>query len=181
MPRAVSVGDEAPNFDLTSTEDVLLMLCDEVPHTAVILYFFRGPDSEQAQRDLIYLARAGAALAAKRAVVLGIAPATLDELKKMQRDFKLPFPLLRDDRNFSAAYGVETGSEHGQPKPALVVVNRRQRILWMANPVESVEEVFPQVEESLSRLPSRTSNYPGRVVNRLVDWWVNRFRKPRAA
>ena len=179
MPRAVSVGEEAPNFDLTSTEDVLLMLSDEVPRTGVILYFFPGPESEQAQRDLVFLARKRSTLAAKRAVVLGIAPAKMEDLKKLQRDFKLPFPLLRDDRNFSAAYGVFAASEQGDPEPALVVVNRRQTIIWMAIPVASVEAVFPEVEEALARLPSQTSNYPGRVVNRLVDWWVNRFRKPR--
>ena len=36
----LSPGDEAPNFDLTSTEDVVLMLRDEVSRTAALLYFF---------------------------------------------------------------------------------------------------------------------------------------------
>ena len=39
MAATLVVGDEAPNFDLTSTEDVVLMLCDEVPRMAVLLYF----------------------------------------------------------------------------------------------------------------------------------------------
>ena len=30
MPGPVSIGDTAPNFDLSSTEDALLMLKDEV-------------------------------------------------------------------------------------------------------------------------------------------------------
>ncbi len=181
MAQAVSVGDVAPDFDLSSTEDVLLMLCDEVPRTAVILYFFPGPESDQARRDLAYLARKREALAAKRAVVRGISPAKLEDLKGLQCDLELPFPLLRDDRDFSAAYGVDVAPDEGEAAPSLVVVNRRQRIIWMANPVESVEAVFFAVEESLARLPSQSSTYPGKVVNRLVDWWVNRLRKPRAA
>lgn len=181
MPSAVSVGDQAPNFDLSSTEDVLLMLRDEVPRTAVILYFFSGPKSERAQRDLIFLARQRSSLAAKRAVVRGIAPAKLEELKQMQREFELPFPLLRDDRNLSAAYGVDLQSEETEPQPALVVVSRRQQIIWMANPVESVEAVFPDIQRVLSSLPSQAAGYPRKVVNRLVDLWVNRFRRPRVA
>jgi peroxiredoxin len=176
MPSAVSVGDQAPNFDLTSTEDVLLMLCDEVPRTAVILYFFAGPESESAQRDLVFLARQKSSLAAKRAVVRGIAPAELDALKQMQRELKLPFPLLRDDRHFSAAYGLVGEADF---EPALVVVNRRQTIIWLANPVESVETVFPEIQRVLAGLPSQAAGYPRKVVNRLVDLWVNRFRKPR--
>lgn len=45
MARALAIGDVAPNFDLSSTEDVLLMLRDEAPRTAVLLYFF-SPDAE---------------------------------------------------------------------------------------------------------------------------------------
>ena len=42
MAKQLSVGDEAPNFDLSTTEGAVLMLCDEVPRNFVVLYFFGG-------------------------------------------------------------------------------------------------------------------------------------------
>ncbi len=63
MPGPVSIGDEAPNFDLSSTEDALLMLKDEVIRTAVVVYFFADPASDRVQRDLDALSRRVEALA----------------------------------------------------------------------------------------------------------------------
>ncbi len=127
-------GVEAPNFDLTSTEDVVLMLRDEVPRMAVVVYFFADPGSERARRDLQALAQVQNSLTEKRAVILGISRTKVDGLKQVQRDLKLRFPLLFDDRDFSAAYGIEA-PEEGDPEPALFVVDRDQKILWAANPV----------------------------------------------
>ena len=121
-------GVEAPNFDLTSTEDVVLMLRDEVPRVAVVLYFFADPESDRCRQDLQALAGAQAALAAKRAVILGVSRTKLDALKQAQHDLDLRFPLLFDDRNFSAAYGIEV-PEEGEPESALFVVDRDQTAL----------------------------------------------------
>lgn len=165
MPGPISIGDEAPNFDLSSTEDALLMLRDEVTRTAIVVYFFTDPAGEQAQRDLDALNRGLDALARRSARVLAVSPAKLDELRKLQIDRKLLFPLLHDDRSFAAAYGV-TGS-------ALVLVNRRQRILWMANPVASVDAALPQALEALAKIPSGTETYNKNVINRWIDRWVN--------
>ena len=83
-------------------------------------------------------------LAAKRAVVLGVSRTKLDGLKQLQRDLTLGFPLLFDDRNFSAAYGIDTPAE-GSPDPALFVIDRDQKILWMANPVNTVEGSLSEI------------------------------------
>jgi peroxiredoxin len=173
MPGPISIGDEAPNFDLSSTEDALLMLKDEVSRTAVLVYFFADPASERAHRDLEALSRGLGKLAGLRARVLAVSPAKLDDLKKLQAERKILFPLLHDDRSFSAAYGVAPPEEGKPAAPALVLVGRRQRILWQANPVASVEEALPQVEKVLSDQPSPTRSYPKSVINRWIDRWVN--------
>ncbi|HYO14097.1 MAG TPA: redoxin domain-containing protein [Thermoanaerobaculia bacterium] len=173
MPGPISIGDIAPNFDLSSTEEALLMLKDEVIRTAVVLYFFAEPASERVHRDLDSLNRHLDALAGLRTRVLAVSPAPLDDLKKLQRERKLLFPLLHDDRNFSAAYGVAPAEEGRPPAPVLVVVNRRQEIRWLANPVTSVEDALSQVEKILKDLPSPTRSYPKSVVNRWIDRWVN--------
>jgi len=173
MPGLISIGDVAPNFDLSSTENAVLMLKDEVIRTALVIYFFGDPESERVRRDLDALSRWREPLRKLAAKVLAISPAKLDDLKRLQVSRKLLFPLLHDDRNFSASYGV-IPAEEGQPAaPALVVVGRRQEIKWLANPVISAEDAIAQVEKLLKDLPSPTRSYPKSVVNRLIDRWVN--------
>ena len=83
------------------------------------------------------------------------------------------FPLLRDDRDFAARYGVVANGEGQPPAPALVVVSRRQRILWLANPVASVVDALPQLLQVLRGQPTPTANYPKSVISRWIDRWVN--------
>lgn len=169
----LSIADEAPNFDLSSTENAVLMLRDEVARNAVVVYLFADPSDARAQRDLDALNQHLDRLARLNARVLAVSPAKLDDLKKLQADRKLLFPLLHDDRNFSAAYGVAPTEEGKPAPPALVVVSRKQRILWLANPVVSVAEAMPQVEKILEDQPSPTKSYPKSVINRLIDKIVN--------
>jgi hypothetical protein len=96
-----------------------------------------------------------------------VSPAKLDDLKKLQAGRRLLFPLLHDDRSFSASYGVEPGA------PALVVVGRKQRILWHANPVAAVAEAMLQVDKILEDQPSPAKSYPKSVINRLIDKMVS--------
>lgn len=180
MAARLSIGDEAPNFDLTSTENVVLMLRDEVPRMAVVLYFFGNPADEKVRRDLAALAESQDRLAEKRAVILGVSPNQLAELKQVQRELNLRFPLLVDDREFTAAYGVEA-PEEGEPEPALFLVDRDQKIRWQANPASSAKASLEEILSVLSRQPSQTYHYPSAVVNRVVDWWINKIRRPRVA
>jgi peroxiredoxin len=145
------------------------MLRDEVTRTAIVVYFFNDPASERAQRDLDALNRGLDSLARRSARVLAVSPAKLDELRKLQIDRKLLFPLLHDDRNFAAVYGVVSPAGD----PALVLVSRRQRVLWMANPVASVEAALPQALKALESIPSGTETYNKNVINRWIDRWVN--------
>ena len=173
MPGPIPIGDEAPNFDLSSTEDALLMLKDEVTRTAMVVYFFSNPADERVLRDLDALNARRNALVKLQVRILAVSPTPLDDLRKLQRERKLRFPLLHDDRNFSAAYGVVAPEEDRPAAPALVVVDRRQRLRFIANPVASVEEALAQVESAIKDLPSPTKSYPKAVINRLIDRWVN--------
>ncbi len=162
-------GDEAPNFDLTSTEDVLLMLADEVVRTAIVLYVCGEVASERVRGDLRALAARRDRLAEASARILVVSPAPLAELKAVQRELALPFPLLHDDRAFSARYGV-AGAEG---EPALFLVDRRQRLAWAAQPAAAVAEALPELEKFVAALPSPTASLPRSVVNRLIDRIVN--------
>jgi len=173
MPKSLSVGDTAPNFDLTSTEDVLLMLCDEVPRTAVILYFCHDVESDEVRSDLVALGRWRDKLMAERTKIMVVSRAKMPALKAVQADLTLRFPLLNDDRNFTTAYGIEAVSEDENPRPAMFLVDRQQRVVWAANPVGGVETAMSAVQGVAKSLQSTTENYPKSVVNRLVDRWVH--------
>lgn len=171
MRRALRVGDEAPNFDLASTEDVVLMLRDEVPRTPVLLYFFSDAESERTRADLTGLQEAADDLAKVSLKVLGVSSAGLDALKALQRDLGLGFPLLRDDRNLSSGYGLDSQDDAGAAA-VFVLVGRDQKVLWIANPAPSASD---GVHSAIAALPhvSSTVNYPRKVINRLVDLWVD--------
>jgi peroxiredoxin len=175
---ALAIGDEAPNFDLSSTEGVLLMLRDEVIQRAAVLYFFANPGAEivpdRVVRDLVALSNRRAELARARTRILAVSPTPLDRLKKLQVEHKLLYPLLHDDRAFSAAYGV-AAEDGAAPEPALVVVSREQKVLWQANPTPAagIEGALPEIVKLLRDLPSPAKGYPKSVVNKLIDRWVN--------
>lgn len=170
MGQALEIGDVAPNFDLTSTEDVILMLRDEVPRTPVLLFFFA--DLSAVQNTLSGLAAATSDLGRSGLRLLGISAEKLDALKAAQNELKLPFPLLHDDRNFSAGYGIGS-TEDGLQSSGFVLVNRDQTVLWSALPAPSAQNALTSVAAAVKGLSSSTANYPRAVINRIVDLWVN--------
>lgn len=173
MTRALAVGDEAPNFDLTSTEDVLLMLRDECVRTSLVLYFFHDTEGEQVRDDLLSLARRWDELTQVNARVLGVSRAALPALKGLQKELHLPFPLLTDDRGFTALYGLAEPTDETPARPVLAAVDRYEVLLSLATLDGSAEAALPEIMKSLKALPSQTASLPRKVVNWWVDRWVN--------
>lgn len=165
---SLNIGDEAPNFDLSSSEDVLLMLRDEVARTPIVLYLFRDAGDPGVGEDLAALAAARAELARRRARVLAVARQPLADLKRLQAERKLPFPLLHDDRDFSAAYGVVPAGEGGVARPALLLVGRDQKIRWQAGPGTSAAAAMPEILRELDAHAPIHTSYPRSVVNRFI-------------
>ncbi len=168
MPK-IQVDAPAPNFDLASTEDAILMLRDEVPRTPVLLYFFGEPDG--AHGVLSALGAALPALAREGVRVLGVSPAKLEALKATQRELGLGFPLLSDDRNFSREYGVGEGG--GLAASAFILVGRDERVRWYAAPAPAAEQAVTETLATLKGGASSTVNYPRAVINGWIDRWVN--------
>jgi peroxiredoxin len=173
MARTLSIGDEAPNFDLTSTEGVLLMLRDECVRTAVMLYFFHDTDGERVRDDLLALARSWDDLMKAQTRVFGISRADIDGLKALQKELHLPFPLLSDDRGFSAAYGLAEPAEERAPEPVLAVVDRWQKLVSLQPATGGVATALPDALAAVRKLPSPTASLPRKVVNWWIDRWVH--------
>lgn len=168
-----ALGLEAPSFDLSSTEGVVLALRDEVIRTAIVLYFFAA-SGERELRDLAALNARIEALRRRTVRVLALSPLPLETLKTLQRQHEINFPLLHDDRGFSAAYGIGAEAEGSPSAPALAVVDRQRTLRFLASPLDSIEAALPRAEAALKALPSPTSDYPRSVINRWIDAWVQR-------
>lgn len=167
MRATLKVGLEAPNFDLASTEDVVLMLRDEVPRTPVLLFFFEDVDA--ARSELSSLGKVAGELMRLGVKVMAVSTAKLDELKAVQRELALAFPLLHDDRNLSLAYRI--APEEDSAAGTLVLVGKDQKVRWLGRTPIDADAVRSAV--AAAQKISSTVNYPRRVINRLVDLWVN--------
>lgn len=164
MATEITVGDQAPNFDLTSTEGVVLMLHDEVPRMQVLLYFFEDPGS--AKSDLEELSTRSAKLTGKGIKVIAVSTAPLEVLSDTQQKLALTYPLLHDDRALSKAYGADSST-------VLALVDRNRQIALLDRHQVDLGSSLAALLGDGSSLRESTTNYPKSVINRLVDRWVN--------
>ncbi len=144
------------------------MLRDEVPRNAMVLYVFLE-DDDSTRADLQVLGESVSGWAAKGIRVMALAPLKLPVLKQLQAELQLPFPLLADDRDFCAQYGVDPEATGRR----LVVVNRHCQVAWIADPWTDIVEAITAMKAAGLDKESALTNYPGKVINRLVSWWVN--------
>ena len=98
--------------------------------------------------------------------MLAVSAAPLAELKALQAELSLPFPLLHDDRGFLGVYGVTAAA------PGLYLIDRAQRLAWLApalHAASGVADALPEIEAAIEKLPGPTSGVPRSVLNRLVQ------------
>ena len=166
MATEINVGDRAPNFDLTSTEGVVLMLHDEVPRMQVLLFFFDDPST--VADELQVLSKKTTALAEKGIKIMAVSSTPLDELRETQQKLGLAYPLLHDDRALASDYGAGEGNQS-----VLALVDRNQQLAWIERGPAEVTDSLSSLLSGGSGLRKSTTNYPRSIINRLVDRWVN--------
>jgi peroxiredoxin len=172
MRVRLEIGQAAPNFDLASTEDVVLMLRDEVPRTPVLLFFFG--EVESALTELRALGEISRELTRLGIKVMAISAAKLEELKSVQKELGLSFPLLHDDRNLSRAYCAASAASENEAATSasvFVLVGKDQKVLWIGQAPLAADAI--RSAAAAAQKVSSTVNYPRKVINRLVDRWVN--------
>lgn len=144
------------------------MLRDETARAGVIVYCFGDPSAADARQALQELAARLDSLPGP-VEVLAVSPAAIDQLKALQTELQLPFPLLRDDRSLMAAYGFEPSEEEAAAPPVLAVVDRQQRLAWYRCPATDVGALWSEIAACVKRMAPPTANYPRAVINRLVS------------
>jgi thioredoxin-dependent peroxiredoxin len=102
----VQVGDQAPEFELTSDKGETVRLSDFRGHK-VVLYFYPKADTAGCTKQACALRDAYPQIEAKDAVVIGISPDPPADLIKFREKYGLPFVLLSDpEHEVAEAYGA---------------------------------------------------------------------------
>lgn len=102
----VEVGEQAPQFELTSDKGETVKLSD-FQGRKVVLYFYPKADTPGCTTQACALRDAYPQIEAKDAVVIGVSPDEPKALAKFREKHNLPFILLSDpDHAVAEAYGA---------------------------------------------------------------------------
>jgi peroxiredoxin Q/BCP len=105
-------NDPAPDFALPADDGSVVRLGD-LRGRRVILYFYPRADTPGCTTEACEFRDLFPQIREKGAVVLGVSPDTVQDVRKFREKFDLPFPLLADaDHSVAEAYGVWREKEH---------------------------------------------------------------------
>ncbi len=102
----VQIGEQAPEFELTSDKGDNVKLSDFRGHK-VVVYFYPAAGTTGCTQQACALRDVYPQIEAKDAVVVGISPDEPEKLVKFREKHDLPFVLLSDpDHEVAKAYGA---------------------------------------------------------------------------
>ena len=102
----LTVGDNAPNFDLVSDEGKSVKLSD-FRGQQVVIFFYPKADTPGCTTQACGFRNSFEVIEAANTAVLGISPDPVPKLAKWKKKQNLPYPLLSDpEHEVADAYGV---------------------------------------------------------------------------
>jgi peroxiredoxin len=105
--NAKKAGDKAPEFTLKDQDGNPISLASLLARGPVVASFYRGVWCPYCNMDLQALQTALPEIEARGASLIAISPQTASNSRKSQRDNKLAFPILSDEKSrVAAAYGL---------------------------------------------------------------------------
>jgi peroxiredoxin Q/BCP len=141
------VGELAPDFKLSNDEGKPVQLSD-FRGKKVVLYFYPADFTSGCELQACAFRDAYSQIEAKKAVVLGISPDSVESHKKFRDTLSLPFHLLVDS-DFAQAkawgcYGTRTNDD-GTTSPRVLrsqyVIDEKGKIIDVQSPVKPNESV----------------------------------------
>ena len=138
----LSVGDEAPNFSLHSTNGGIVSLSDYKGKTNVVLYFYPKDDTPGCTKEACFFRDMQAEFEQAGAVILGVSNDSVKSHNAFAAKYHLPFPLLADeDRSVVNAYGVlKEKSNYGKTYLGI------ERTTFVIDKNGVVREMWPKVK-----------------------------------
>ncbi len=105
--NAKKAGDEAPEFTLKDPDGHLISSTELLARGPLVISFYRGVWCPYCNLELQALQAALPQIVARGARVVAISPQTGSNSRKSQRDNKLSFPILSDEKSrVAAAFGL---------------------------------------------------------------------------
>jgi peroxiredoxin len=105
--NAKKAGDKAPEFTLKDPEGIPVSSAALLEKGPLVISFYRGVWCPYCNMDLQALQAAVPDIEARGAKLVAISPQTAPNSRKSQRDNKLTFPILSDDKSrVAAAFGL---------------------------------------------------------------------------
>jgi thioredoxin-dependent peroxiredoxin len=99
-------GDTAPDFSLPADDGSVVRLA-ELRGKRVILFFYPRADTPGCTVEACEFRDMTPQIQEQGAVVLGLSPDTVEDVRKFREKFHLPYPLLADaDHSVAETYGV---------------------------------------------------------------------------
>jgi peroxiredoxin len=104
---AKKAGDKAPGFTLKDPEGNLVSSTELLAKGSLVISFYRGVWCPFCNLELQALQTASSQIEARGARLVAISPQTGSNSRKSQRDNKLTFPILSDEKSrVAAAFGL---------------------------------------------------------------------------
>jgi peroxiredoxin len=105
--NAKKAGDKAPEFALKDPDGLVVSSGDLLAKGPLVISFYRGVWCPYCNLDLQALQAASGEIEARGATIVAVSPQTAPNSRKSQRDNKLTFPILSDEKSrVAAAFGL---------------------------------------------------------------------------
>ena len=148
-PVALSVGDEAPDFDLPSSDGSNYKLSDVLKDGPVVLAWFPKADTPGCTRECKSLAENSEKLQQFKFKYFMISNDTVEDNTKFAEKYSADFPILSDvSKKVAEAYGVS--SKFGFPNRHTFYIGTDGKILKIdrkVKPATTAEDIISSLEE----------------------------------
>lgn len=152
---SLSVGDKAPDFDVTSSNGKRIKLSDLAGKKNVVLYFYPGDFTPVCTKETCGFRDMHEDLASKDTEIIGVSVDSDESHRKFAEEYKVPFELVSDEeKKIAKLYGA-TGFLRdliGKAKRKTFVIGKDGRIAAILESELRASKHLDGVRDALSKL-----------------------------
>jgi peroxiredoxin Q/BCP len=149
------IGDEAPSFDVTSSDGKRLRLEDYRGKKIVVLYFYPKDNTRVCTAEACGFRDMYEDLVAQDTEIIGVSVDTDSSHRDFAEKHRLPFPLVADpDKALARRYGATGGMIGllGLTKRVTFVIDKNGRVAGVFDSMTSAGQHLDGVKQTVARL-----------------------------
>lgn len=152
---SLSVGDKAPDFDVTSSNGKRIKLSELAGKKNVVLYFYPGDFTPVCTKETCGFRDMHEDLASKDTEIIGVSVDSDESHRKFAEEYKVPFELVSDEeKKIAKLYGA-TGFLRdliGKAKRKTFVIGKDGRIAAILESELRASKHLDGVRDALAKL-----------------------------